>query len=323
MTRELDANALERALAEYADAPSTDPKRLDLEIQLAWAIALQDKERSRRISEVASTHARSIGDERLTLLARRNLTYVNLLRGQNLSALPEVRELVERFRQIDEVEGLLSALDILFYCWEAAGDYSRALEVSLETKELAEKAGRRREKAWAIVNIGVTHMETGDLPLAERALMDALAEFNAIQHPAGVARTKSMLGRVLHRMGRIHDALAVHIEVLALYRDTRLAIGEAQSLSDIAQILEELGRPDHALTRYRASAAMFADGGNRQAWGRVHVRMARLRLDQGDVAEARQLVEVAVETLRAIGVESDIAEAVEVLARVEEARGEV
>lgn len=322
MTGELDANALERALAARADAPDTDPERIELQIQLAWAVALRDKERTRELSEAALRHAQSIGHERLVLLAQRNLNYLGLMRGENLFLLSDVRELVERLRAIDEIEGLLSALDILFYCWESAGDYTRALEVSLETKTLAEKWGRRREKAWALNNIGVIHTETGDLPLAEQALMEALDAFNAIQYPTGVVRTKSMLGRVYHRMGRIHDALAVHIEVLALYRDLRLPIGEAQALNDIALILEELGRPDHALERYRAAAKMFGEAGNRQAWGRVYMRMARLTHHQEDTENARGLVLEGLDALRDSGPAVGVAEALEVLARIEDDRGD-
>lgn len=314
MSSELDARALERAIAE-----NDGPARRAAQVDLAWAIALQDRLRSRQLSESALGDA-SPEESRTRLRARRNLTYLEILEGKYMDALGPTQALVEAFRATDDVPGLLSVMDMAVHCWEAAGDYGRAMEMSLDVQALAEKENRPRERAWAITNLGSIHARTGDLEASREAFERALEIFYAIRYATGVTRVKAMLGGIYRRMGRVHDALATFVEVLQLYRDLHTPIGEAQALTDMGEILLELDRADDAKLRFRAAVKMFEELGNDTMRARVQLRLARVCLDHDQPDEAHEELEGAQRLLHDAGATPDEVESLCLRARIHEVR---
>ena len=318
---DLDERAIKRKLRALKQAPSNDVRVLTLRAQLAWAISLQQRSRARQISEEVLALATEADEELPALLARRNLAYSRYIDGSFTDGLTRIRKVIEGFRRIDHGPGLLSALDISSHGLEALGDYARAYEVNLEVLELAEKLERPREKAWAHTNIATINVLTGDLDGALGGYKKALGIFQRIQYPVGVARVKSLIGDLYAREDKVHEALAVHIESLQLYRDLRVNIGEALALMDIGAILERLGRPDDAIRRYRMAIGMFAKIESVTSQGRAEIRIGRLLLDNEAFPEARGYLEAAREHLDGKGALVDEMEVYRLLARLETAEG--
>ncbi|HEX6244092.1 MAG TPA: sigma 54-interacting transcriptional regulator, partial [Polyangiales bacterium] len=96
--------------------------------------------------------------------------------------------LVDKAASMPEGRSLGRALSLRAQLRARHGDQARALEDATRALELADKAGEAHERASYAVNLGLLHMEAGELGRAGASLERAAFALSRIDRPADLAR---------------------------------------------------------------------------------------------------------------------------------------
>ncbi len=110
----------------------------------------------------------------------------------------------------------------------------RAVELFETTRALAEGSGLVRELAGALVNLGITHLRTGDATKAEANLLEGIEKARDARDLWRIAFGYMNLGVVYHQNGELGRAIECYRECKSLFR--RLG-----NRTQLARVLHNLG----------------------------------------------------------------------------------
>jgi len=196
------------------------------------------------------------------------------------------------------------ALNTSGLIWWTLGDSERALRELDAALDLAGTlSGRSDEVATTLNNMGLVYRKLGRFEKALEVLEEALRIDRRINSRWAIAYDLRNKGLTLLRMGRPDDAIPLFEEALPIaavignrinQSKTLLALGEALSMGD--RVEEATGRLKEALAFSRSMAL-------REVEWRALFGLARLRLRQGEKAEAKALLFSAVEVIEGMRAE--------------------
>jgi tetratricopeptide (TPR) repeat protein len=153
-----------------------------------------------------------------------------------------------------------------------------------------EAAGDRRLAALTQQELGALDLELGEVDEATARLVVA-AEGHAVLGDAGFeTRARLRLGAVLHAAGRLEDARSHLLAAQARADTLEDPAAEATALALLGLLDHETGRLSSALVRFRDALARPSPLADAVA---LHLALARVRLERGLLAEAREEAGVA------------------------------
>jgi eukaryotic-like serine/threonine-protein kinase len=254
-------------------------------------------------------------------------------------------EAIRIFSKVGDLGGGARAAHVLGDIQFDAGDVNGARASYQRAIELSNRIGYVLEKAAAVASLSRIASFQGDSAEAERLIMEANSIWRAVPDRRQLPWGLNALGSIRLGQGRMAEAEALHREALKMCRDAgdrgsylhdgysgllsalaaqgRLeeasqlgeeALRASRDLADsswIAQHATEVGSLDFERGRLVDSERMFSEAlAIRQKIGEYTVPdsellIARLRLEEGKVEEARQLARKASGELAAAGRRAD------------------
>ncbi|MEO6088571.1 MAG: BTAD domain-containing putative transcriptional regulator, partial [Umezawaea sp.] len=177
----------------------------------------------------------------------------------------------------------------------SAAHYEQALELHRTLGNAAAETG-------ALNNLGLVHMESGDLTAARRVLKLCLDLLNG---PNGVKSGRSTvlisLGMLAIETGDLADAYAHLTESVKISSTTGLKGSEATCRNFLGVVLRLRGEPLAALEQLETALAVSLEVGAREATARVLESTAVTRVDLGEPLAALALAGRALDELRESG----------------------
>ncbi len=272
------------------------------------------------------------GPARAELLLALALVHNN--RGEHLPALAAAVEAGELFQAAGQPARTCDALVNTAATLRAAGDHETALATLEHAETLARAAGDELRRARVLRQIGIVSSVLGRHQHAQSCLEEAC---QLLARTAGGDEQRgarlSYLNGISRRLETASDDGQPRPEVEAHLRDwielatqcsaagqMRLAL---MAWGNHAIVLQSAGRHREAADALRALVPRYREFGMRPNEGLAFAEMARCHETMGQTALARQHYRDALAVLRGGGVQEDLLQALEGLARCEEALGDV
>ncbi|GAA1338741.1 AfsR/SARP family transcriptional regulator [Saccharothrix algeriensis] len=217
-------------------------------------------------------------------------------------------------RAVSSFEGSLDVGNRLGVWITQADSYRALAEVHLfqgrpeRAAQLYERAGDLYERASARGFAHIPHEGLAHTYVMRGRFADAISEASRalgiaedLGNLKGVCDAKNALGEALHGTGRHGEAVQRHTEALRIAEETGYPWGICAARRGLALAHRAAGRLDEA--RYSASQALDSAVRYRLRLAEVEVLalLGRVRLDQGDVAEALDHARRSLELSRSTG----------------------
>ncbi|MCS7224303.1 MAG: tetratricopeptide repeat protein [Armatimonadetes bacterium] len=153
-------------------------------------------------------------------------------------------------------------VNALWRFWEVRGFWS-------EGREWLERCLGKRDQvsdqlaAEAFLSAGVLSWHQGDYPRAEQSFQEALALFEQVGDPRGVANALNNLGLVAHARGDFRSARSYYERALEVQRERKNDRGIATALNNLGLIAFEQGDFETALKFYQEALQIQRKIGHR------------------------------------------------------------
>ncbi|GIF00122.1 tetratricopeptide repeat protein [Paractinoplanes rishiriensis] len=272
----------------------------------------------------------------LTPYRRRPLTYESAGR---LVAVPAFASRDEALQWLDDERPSLLAAgrDALAYGWNDLAWhltdvlwplllYKKHYRDRIVIDETGVTAARRWGQPWAEAEmrkrLGDAYAQSGRHAEAEHQLRLAADGYRAAGDPDGGLEADARMASLYRDTGRQPEAIRIYRRVIEASADQRRT---GLLLISLGALLAEAGEPDEAIDHLRKACAVFGDLADVDPYNglRAEIALARAHLAHGDLAEAAVTASRGAAGMRDLGSRFEEAQAVEVLARVAQARGEV
>ncbi|MFD7655075.1 BTAD domain-containing putative transcriptional regulator [Actinosynnema sp. NPDC059797] len=181
------------------------------------------------------------------------------------------------------------------------GEPERAARLYERCGELYERAGARRFAHFSHEGLALTYLMRGMFAEAAEEAGRAVAIAEGLDNLKGVCDATNALGEALCGLGRLDEAVERTTEALRVAEETGYPMGICVARRGLALAHRAAGRLDEA--RYSAHQALDSAVRYRLRLAEVDVLtvLGRVRLDQGDVAQALDLALRALELSRSTG----------------------
>jgi len=176
------------------------------------------------------------------------------------------------------------------------GDGARALEYLNEALPLYKALGDRNSEGLTLTNIGSAYVVLRDWPKALEYFNLALPVVKTIDDRHWTeAMVLSSIGRAKNGLGNSQEALQYLNEGLALHKSLNNRIWEAHTLTDLGVAYDSLGQPEKALDYFNQALTLTRAIAHLNGQASNLLRIARLERNRGNLSEARQRIEMALD----------------------------
>jgi class 3 adenylate cyclase/predicted ATPase len=229
-------------------------------------------------------------DARVAALSYRSITLWIL--GHPEAALADATEAVSDAREIGHAATLIYALTITSLCHALCGNYMAASAQLDEAVARADETGASFWKATGMVLKGCALADTGNASDAVQMISSALTAFRSTGATVWVPAYLSYLARAYAELGRFQDASRCVDEAVALIEKSRENWYEPEAHRVAGEIALLSPDPDRTRAEVHFNRALtIARRQQAKSWElRAAISVARLQRDQGQSAEARDLL---------------------------------
>lgn len=279
----------ERALTRAIDG------RLDIEGGIALAASLGRYWHMRGHWQ----EARATYDRMLPQLERvRSAASATALRwAGNLAKLQRddapARELLEKSletsREIEDLNGVASALNDLGHVIRDGGDTATARELYTESLETHRRLENDAGVALALNSLAVLAQIEGDLVEARRLYGKSIDIGRRLGDTAGVAATLINLGVVFESLDENEKSSFCFEESLEIFREQENRWGVAATLVNLGRVIQKRGDHARASEAYEESLAIFRDLGDRRSVAATLYKLGSLAQALGEHPRATRL----------------------------------
>ncbi|MCO1581304.1 tetratricopeptide repeat protein [Crossiella sp. SN42] len=239
--------------------------------------------------------------------------------GRLHEALARYTEALRLITTTGRVSGEPTVLNNLGYVQHELGDLNAALDNLNRSLATIDRMGGRYGETNTLIGLAAVHADLGDLERANELVANAVAKDETAVDRKELAQGYNVLGVVLSKRGRFHQAVPHHHRALELSRAIGLTLFEVEALLGLADTHQAMGETQIALDHALAALALAAEVGYGVRIGQAHTSLARIHLDLGDLATARAHATKALASHRKTGHRPGEERTVEVLARIAEA----
>ncbi len=127
-----------------------------------------------------------------------------------------------------------------------SGDHAGAAEYHERARQLAAEQGYKPGERFAEVGLGLGARRGGKLEIAETHMRNLLTWNRRMGYTPGIAQTPAELGFIAEQRGDADAALILHLDGLAIARDTGDRRAVALALEGLAGAHALAGRHNHA-----------------------------------------------------------------------------
>ena len=210
------------------------------------------------------------------------------------SDLEEARALLNEsiflWRQIDDHQGLMRALNSLGYVFTDTGRLDEARTCFEEAYTIAQIDHDEEAQMLALANLGTVTLDSGDFENAKLHLGQAL---EIARHKGLLDRVASLmcnLGNVYLGEGDYHEAERCYKESLETAQEAGPREVVTNDLINLGEVLHNLGEPETALEHYRQGLRDLEELGGKVALTATLESVAFVLIDLGQTERAVQLL---------------------------------
>jgi CHAT domain-containing protein/tetratricopeptide (TPR) repeat protein len=249
--------------------------------------------------------SRAVGDrsQEATILSNIGLVY-NLL-GETQKALEKYNEALPIRRAVGDRSGEAVTLNNIGLVYNLLGEMRKALEKFNEALPIRRAVGDRSGEAVTLNNIGQVYDLLGERQKALEKYNESLPISRAVGDRRGEAATLSNIGAIYFSLGEMRKALEKFNEALPISREIGDRRIEAANLHGIGEVYYALGEMQKALEKYNEVLLISREigEGNREAF--TLLRIARVEQKRGNLSQARQAIEQAVDLIESLRTKTD------------------
>lgn len=262
----------------------------------------------------ALTLLRTIRDLRGEAQITNAIGLVYYLLGEREKAIECYSGAERIFRNTGDRRGLITALNGRGAVYAAIGS-ERALECHSEALQLSTEVGDLQGQIVALRYLGKVYRSLGDASqsvadeqTARRYYDQAIERHREALKLSRVLNDRRVEAYTLQDLGGLHDSLGERAEALRLYGQALILSGrtsdrrgQAASLNGLGSICAAVGQTERAAAYFRRALTLTRSAKDRARESLALFHLARLERDGRNLAEARRLIEAAIqimETLR-------------------------
>jgi DNA-binding winged helix-turn-helix (wHTH) protein/tetratricopeptide (TPR) repeat protein/TolB-like protein len=314
----LDTTATLRALPP----PLRDNPQIDL-VEGDAARALGDYKRTELAFGRAAEKARSAGASLLLAKALREQAWLYENSGRQDQVEGAIREAKQLYLAANDRRGVAQAATLEGIALERQGDYWGAKKKYEESLPIYRETGNRLSLASEYDNLGDVVLYLGDLAGASKNYTEGLTIYREMGDQNGVALVTLGLGDVLLAVGKHSEAKRRYMEALDICRRLGNRIREASALASLARVERMEGDSTEARANATDAIARLEQVGDKIEAAHVRLTMAEMDLDAGKSALAASVARGAESTFEGAKAGRYAAEAKLILARALLAQGQV
>jgi len=291
---------LEAKLLAQAEDPQDTPARVDLLLELAEALAGDDKVRATALTQEAHGLAVHLSyghgiTRSVTLFALLEYLVSNFEAALNHAL--EARSMAEESGDTSAHAATMALIAIIN---RSLGNYEKALSHALQALQEIGPDGNMFWKGSIINAVGGSYDDIGDYERARLHYEQSLAFYNTLTEDEQNTtvfggRALNGLGGVYQQMGDYERACDYFNQSLTMFRQRGDRLGEARALNDLGQIFQAQGDYERALDYHVHALALREKAGNKQAQSTSLINLGSLCILQGDLPRALEILHRALQ----------------------------
>jgi len=237
-------------------------------------------------------------------------------RGYWRAAIPLLEAGIQAARALDNRRDEGAQHGNLGGVYLSLGQYEKALEHYQQDLAIAREIGDRAGEGSALGNLGIVYDSLGQYEKAIEHYQQHLDIAREIGDRAGQGRALGNLGVVYRRLGQYEKALDHYQQHLDIAREIGDRAGEGSVLGNLGVVYRNLGQYEKAIAHYQQSLDVARKIGDRRGEAIVLFNMGLLYEKQEEVKQAVEHLEQSRAVFEALGLEADVADCDEALARL-------
>lgn len=203
------------------------------------------------------------------------LGYALSLTGDNASAVPNVRQSLELFRELGEHGHEAMALNGLAAMMEEGGQYQEGLETALEGLRMVKAAGSWWLQGTLENTVGLLYGRLGEYELALTHAQRAMALHRDAGHQAAVGEAIRTMAEIYRQRGDLTRSRAAYDQAIGVFREAGDRFDEARALAGLGDTLAAAGDEPEAAGAWGA-AAVILDGLGHPLADEIRAKLATL-----------------------------------------------
>jgi predicted ATPase/Tfp pilus assembly protein PilF len=286
----LRAEAILKRIAGQPMCASTQGQVL---YYLGWMLRLNGQISASKVAtEEAAEISHQCGDTYCEILALSSLAMLLREQGATSGALQHLESALSIAQTNGHRMPQGSILGRLALLTAEGGEIPAALEYYHQALALARETGNRGEEGICTGNMTMLYFDLGEIKLALTHSQEALRISNEVGNQRGLGINLGHLARIHQHLGDTDKALALYSEALTIMRQTGELRTEGVTLGNLGLLMYSQGKLDSAEEHFN-KAISICDMVIPPAAGHFRARLALLRSDQGELSEARALLDTA------------------------------
>lgn len=254
--------------------------------EIQWELGFQDPQRAAAYGAEELRLAEQLGDSALLAQAANDMAITEFRRGRLRQAVELNLKALGIRRALRDSMGMAASHSKAAVAYTDLMAFDSALVHSYAAARIYQALREPELMARVQGNIGRLYQQMGDLPAAERAIRQALAELEPFNNDYAMGNVLGQLSQVLEHQGRVDEALPIA-------RQARERFERVGSKLDLAVISNELGqlsrkRGDNAagLAYYQEALRMGEEVGDLTGVATYALNVANVLNDMGLFREA-------------------------------------
>jgi serine/threonine protein kinase/tetratricopeptide (TPR) repeat protein len=180
----------------------------------------------------------------------------------------------------------VQATDAEAFAWDRLGDLNKAVQKSLESRDLAANAGNPHLLGHALKTYGIILYDKGDFAGAQSAFEQSLNIFQKIGDGL-IGQTSVSLGNVYYDQGKLEEARRYYEQALRFDQEIGADPGEIGSdMGSIANVMDNLGDLAGATRMQEKSLQGFRDGGEQRGESTTLLNLGGVLVERGELSQA-------------------------------------
>ena len=259
---------------------------------LANVLDAQGKtEEARKYYEEALRIAHQIGDKSATTKLQNNFAGHLYENGDFSAAETLYRQAIDTAREIGDKDGMATALLNLGNLQSQLGRLDDAQKDIQRALNLLDDAGLQSEQAPGLNMLGDIYLAKGDLDAAKKSYDDSFQLSIKQSVPAAIASSRSELANLNLEEGKLSEAEALARQAVAEFAAEKLLDNEADARNTLSRALLAQGKLGEARTE--VDRALKLSPRDRGITLGIAMTDARLKLKEGNEAQARKILATA------------------------------
>lgn len=257
-------------------------------VRFAVLLGPEDERRVPALEDAAALY-QALGDANGVAYARRNLGYLLCRQGRAREGRPMVEESLAEFEKVGNLRELAWALNSLGQLDMEAGQVAAGERGLKKARDLFLGLGDLENAAWTLNSLGLASIRRRLWAEAKPAVEESLKLFGQIRHFRGRALALRILCDIHVGLGDLDSAFRAVEQIVIDARAAGDLGGQAGALMQKGKLMAKLGRFDEGLAVLQEAQAGFAKLGSALGQGQALEAQACAKLRQGHGSQARGL----------------------------------